>query len=212
MQLITLIYTLNVLMGLMTAMSTNYFLSQLSIGVKNWLLVNCCAWAGITHIVGTVLAFKRIIPSFFITVAVLPLMFYGTMGLFVLPWGGMNNFAQVNHLFMTASWIVSVLYMMNVSDWYGLSMGLLLSIIFFVPLIAKQQAIVHRDWAFYSGLMNGEHIDEELINIERMPDDEGESKDPTYEPNESDESDESETEILEMVDQGEVEPIIEQLQ
>ncbi len=72
-------------------------------------------------------------------IGILPMVFFGMMGLFIFPWGGVANIPQVGHLVMTLNVIWAVYTIVKTADYKALALGLLASIILYVPFIAYQQ-------------------------------------------------------------------------
>jgi hypothetical protein len=75
-----------------------------------------------------------------LAIPLLPLYYYGTMGLFVMSWNQANIFAQITHVVITLNvlWILWVL--LKERQFEALGKGLLVGIIVFVPVIACIQS------------------------------------------------------------------------
>jgi hypothetical protein len=130
--------SLAVLLLLATLNSMNFFFGFLKVTFNEWLVFNACAPSSITYLAGF-LIFLITKNKTGLVVAALPIIFFGTMGLFIFPWSGMNIIAQISHLLMTlniawAFWIV-----LKFKDYKAMAIGLLISIILFVPYISYQQ-------------------------------------------------------------------------
>jgi hypothetical protein len=118
-----------------------YFLGMRHSGIRPWLMFNACAVANITFLIGLVVFLcsgSRII----MYLAVLPLFFFGTGGLFVFPWSGMNIIAQVSHLLMTANLGLMLFDLFKLKDFRAAAIGLLLGSFIFSWFLAVQQNYV----------------------------------------------------------------------
>jgi len=132
---------LAVLLLLVTLQGSWYFLGMRHSGIKNWLMFNACAVANIVFLTGLAVFFisgSRAI----IYLAVLPLFFFGTGGLFVFPWSGMNIIAQVSHLLMTANLALMLFDLFRLKDFRAGAIGLLLGSFIFSWFLAIQQNYV----------------------------------------------------------------------
>ena len=126
---------------LLTINGANYFLAIAKMSFTEWLVFNACAPSNITYI----LCFA----IFLITgdrtvlhIAILPLFFFGSLGLYLFPWSGHNIYAQISHLFMTLN-VTWVLYgTFQTGDYKAAAVGLLLGILIFAPFITFQQTYV----------------------------------------------------------------------
>jgi len=131
---------------LLTTNSTYYFLGELKVTAVEWLLFNGCAPSSLSYLVGLVFFFitrNRL----WLLIAVVPIFFFGTMGLFIFPWSGMNIIAQVSHIVMTLSIVWAISLVLRTSDYKALGAGLFASILIFIPFITVQQYYcrVHAD-------------------------------------------------------------------
>ncbi len=137
------------LIVLVTLQSTWYFLGMQRASFLTWICFNACAVANVTFIVGFILSIPlktRVI----MYMATLPLFFFGTGGLIVFPWKGMNIIPQISHIIMTLNLLVMFWEMFKSHDYKNASIGLLLSIIVFSFFIAFQQNYVFQhpeEWA-----------------------------------------------------------------
>ncbi len=133
---------LAVLMLLATLQGAWYFLGMRHSGVKPWLMFNACAVANITFLTGVAVFFftgSRAV----MYMAVLPLFFFGTGGLFVFPWSGMNLIAQGSHLVMTANLGLMLIDLFRLKDFKAAAVGLLLGGFVFSWFLAVQQNYVN---------------------------------------------------------------------
>jgi len=126
------------LLFLSTANSTHYFLNVMKVSPLEWLVFNACAPSNIAYLSGFViyLASKD---RTALHIAILPLFFFGGLGLFIFPWNGYNLIAQVSHILMvsTIAWVLYETF--RTADYKSAAVGLLLGILFFAPFIGFQQ-------------------------------------------------------------------------
>jgi len=76
---------LAVILLLTVANSTWYFLGIAKVSAVQWLVFNACAPSSIAFLLGLIFYF-RTKNKMWLTIAVVPMMFFGTMGLFIFPW------------------------------------------------------------------------------------------------------------------------------
>lgn len=131
-------YLLTAFMLLALLNSAYFFLFVVKLGIGEWLAFNACSLAIMVHLV-CFICFRFTKKDFFLAVALVPLYYYGTMGLFVVPWDVANMFAQITHIIITLDviWILFVLF--NDSGFESLGKGLLVGMLVFVPLFALIQ-------------------------------------------------------------------------
>lgn len=118
--------------------STGFFLGKLKVSLLEWIVFNACAPSSLAYLIGLVLFFTTR-NKIWLTIAAVPIFFFGTMGLFIFPWGGFNLIAQVSHILMTLNliWAFTVVFMFL--DYKALGSGLFVSLILFIPFITYQQ-------------------------------------------------------------------------
>ncbi len=126
---------------LLTVMnSTWYFLGIAKISVLQWLVFNACAPSSIVYLLGLI-AWFRTKNKMWLTIAVVPMMFFGTMGLFVFPWNNANDLlVQFSHIVMTLNIALSLWVTLKDKDYKSLANGLLISVLAGIPFIAFTQA------------------------------------------------------------------------
>jgi hypothetical protein len=116
-----------------------FFVVKLKLGLGSWIAFNACSLAIITYLACFVF-FRISKKEQFMAVSLLPLYYYGTMGLFLMPWNAANAFAQVTHIIITLS-VFRVLYLfLKERNFDALGRGLLISILIFVPIFAYIQS------------------------------------------------------------------------
>lgn len=139
-------FILSLLLLLVTIQSTFFFLKKLKFSVLEWIVFNACAVANITYLSGYIL-FLLFAEKILMYAAVLPLVFFGTGGLFVFSWKGMNIIPQISHLIMTLNAAYVVWLAFGTGDFKVASVGLFIGIPVFSAFIAFQQryAYTHPD-------------------------------------------------------------------
>lgn len=119
--------------------SAYFFISVVKLGIGEWLAFNACSLSIIAYLI-CFACFQIIKKDFFLAIALVPLYYYGTMGLFVTPWNATNMFAQITHIIITLNviWILYVL--LKESKYEYLGKGLLIGVFVFVPVFAVIQS------------------------------------------------------------------------
>lgn len=121
------------------ANSTWYFLGIAKVSVIQWLVFNACAPSGIVYLLGLT-AYFRTSNKMYLTVTVAPMMFFGTMGLFVFPWNNTNDLlVQFSHIIMTLNIAWGLWTTLKDKDYKALGNGLLISVLAGIPFIAFTQ-------------------------------------------------------------------------
>ncbi|WP_131838907.1 hypothetical protein [Acetobacteroides hydrogenigenes] len=126
---------LSVIMLLTLLNSGYFFLAMLKLSIGKWLAFNACSLATIAYLLCFVL-YKTTKRDYILAIPLLPLYYYGTMGMFVMPWNEANLFPQITHIIITLNvlWIVYVL--LKEHKFEALGKGSLLGMIIFVPIFA----------------------------------------------------------------------------
>lgn len=120
--------------------STYYFLGIVRVNLLEWIVLNACAPSSIAFMTGLLIYFLTS-ERMWLTIAVVPMMFFGTMGLFVFPWSsGTDLLVQFSHITMTANIVFGLWIVLKNRDYKALGTGLLISISLFIPYIAFTQA------------------------------------------------------------------------
>ncbi len=148
-------YILSAIMLLTLLNSGYFFLAILKLNIGQWLAFNACSLSIIAYLICYIL-YKIKKKNYLLAIPLLPLYYYGTMGLFLMPWDQANIFSQITHIVITVNvlWILYILIKEN--DFESIGKGALLGIIFFVPIFAYIQS--------YTQL----HIDEFLKVLKSM--------------------------------------------
>lgn len=116
-----------------------FFLGMLNLSVGKWLAFNACSLAIMVYLICYVL-FRVIKRDDLLAVPLLPLYYYGTMGLFVMPWNAANAFAQVTHVLITLNVLWILFRFLKGCKFESLGRGLFAGMIVFVPVFAYIQS------------------------------------------------------------------------
>jgi len=148
---------LAILLLLATIQSTVFFLGILKVKFVEWIVFNACAPSNITFLIGFIL-FLLLKNRTVLHMAILPMFFFGTLGLIVFPWSGMNIIPQIGHIIMTLNigWVVSATFKTN--DYKTAAIGLLLGIVVFSIFIGFQQNYVATHPEDFKRIMNIEKL------------------------------------------------------
>ena len=128
-------YILAVLMFLAFLNSAYFFLTIAKFRLVEWLAFNACSVSIIVHLI-CFTCFRITNKDFFLAIALVPLYYYGTMGLFVMSWDVANMFSQITHIIITINVIWILFVLLKESKFESLGKGLLIGVILFVPLFA----------------------------------------------------------------------------
>ena len=129
---------LAILLLLATMQSTFFFLVIMKVKFIEWIVFNACAPSNITFLIGFAL-FLLFKDSTVLHMAILPMFFFGVLGLFVFPWNGVNIIPQVGHIIMTLNIGWAVLVTLKTYDYKAATLGMLLGIAVFSVFIGFQQ-------------------------------------------------------------------------
>lgn len=129
---------LAVLLLLVSINSTYYYLGVQKVKFIEWAFFNACVPSNIGYLLGFII-FIVTKEKFALGIGILPMVFFGVMGLFVFPWGGLANIAQAGHIVMTLNVAWAIFTVLKTSDYKALAFGLLVSIILYVPFMTYQQ-------------------------------------------------------------------------
>ncbi|KAJ5069924.1 hypothetical protein M0811_11436 [Anaeramoeba ignava] len=130
-------WILVILLFLMVIGSTQFFLVQMKATIKEWLIFNACAPSIFLWILGVFIE-KIFHLRFLMHSAIIPLTFFGTQGLFIFPWKGMDIIPQISHIFMTLASILTVFQTFVLNDFKQATIGFLFGLLTF-PFISIQQ-------------------------------------------------------------------------
>jgi len=131
-------YLLAACMLLTLLNSAYYFISMVKLSIGEWLAFNACSLAMIVYLV-CFACFQRTKKDFFLAIALVPLYYYGSMGLFMIPWDAANMFSQITHIIITFNVIWIVFVLLKTSRYESLGKGLLIGVLVFVPVFAVIQ-------------------------------------------------------------------------
>lgn len=120
--------------------STWFFLGIAKVSFIQWTVFNACAPSSIVYLTGLLLFYLRSDRKW-LAIAVVPMMFFGTMGLFVFPWNsGTDLLVQFSHIIMTLNIAWGLYIILKNNDTRALAYGLLISVFAFIPFIAFTQS------------------------------------------------------------------------
>jgi hypothetical protein len=132
---------LAILLLLATIQSTLFFLIVMKVKFVEWIVFNACAPSNITFLVGFAL-FLFFKDRTILHMAILPMFFFGVLGLFVFPWNGVNIIPQIGHMLMALNIGWTVFVTLNTHDYKAATVGMLLGIAVFSVFIGFQQQYV----------------------------------------------------------------------
>src|SRR5690606_37658644 len=118
--------------------SAYYFISMVKLSIGEWLASNACSLAMIVYLV-CFACFQRTKKDFFLAIALVPLYYYGSMGLVMVPWDAANTFSQITHMIITLNVIWILFVLLKESRYESLGKGLLIGVLVFVPVFAVIQ-------------------------------------------------------------------------
>lgn len=141
--MLTITIVLALLLLLVTIQSSGFYFAKLKVNFIEWLFFNACAPSNLVFL-GGVLLFLSSNNRVLLYVAILPMFFFGTLGMFFLPWKGMNIIPQFAHIIMTLNiaWITYVTVTQD--EFIAATTGLLIGVLVFAPFIAVQQGYTRR--------------------------------------------------------------------
>ena len=129
-----------------TINSTHYFLGVSKASIVEWIVFNACAPSSMVYLVGFAL-FLACRDRTVMHVAVLPMLFFGGLGLYLFPWSGFNLIAQLSHVLMVLNVAWALGRTFSTADYRPAFLGMLIGTILFSPFITYQQmyAYTHRE-------------------------------------------------------------------
>ncbi|MGE5397692.1 MAG: hypothetical protein ACM3MK_09205 [Chitinophagales bacterium] len=130
---------LAVLLLLVSVNSTYQYLKVMKVTLIQWIMFNSCVVGNVFYLIGFGI-FILTQDKTCLAIGILPMLFFGTMGLFVFPWqGAIDKIIQFSHIIMTLNIVWSICAMIKSDDYQALALGLLIGLVIFVPFIACQQ-------------------------------------------------------------------------
>jgi len=132
---------LAILLLLITIFSTVFYFGRLKVSFIEWLFFNPCAISNIVFLIGLATSLFTGNKTL-IYIAILPMLFFGTLGMFFLPWNGMNIIPQIGHIIMTLNIAWSIYGIYKLQNYQSATTGLFAGIIIFSIFIAIQQSYV----------------------------------------------------------------------
>lgn len=123
-------------LSLLTLLNSAYFfISIVKLQIGEWLAFNACSLAIISYLI-CFACFQIFKKDFFLAIAMVPLYYYGTMGLFIVPWNAADTFSQITHIIITLNVIWILFVLLKESRYESLGKGLLIGVLVFVPVFA----------------------------------------------------------------------------
>lgn len=131
-------YLLAALLLLVTANSIWFFFGVLKVEFVEWFVFNACAPSNTAFLIGFVI-YVLTKDRTVLHMAILPIFFFGGLGLYLFPWGGYNLIPQISHIIMVlnAAWVIYETF--KRSDFKAATLGMLLGIVVFSVFINFQQ-------------------------------------------------------------------------
>jgi hypothetical protein len=123
------------LLFLITLSSTLFFLGKLKVSLVEWSSFNACSPICFAYLVLFILFLIKK-NAVYLMITFLPIYFLGTTSMFVLPWDEINLIVHIGHIIMTFNLIWAVFIVFKYKEYKALGIGLLVSILLFVPYIA----------------------------------------------------------------------------
>ena len=125
--------------GLLTFLNSAYFfLSIAKFGLAEWLAFNACSVSIIVYLV-CFTCFQYTKKEYFLPIALVPLYYHGTTGLFLMSWDLTNMFSQITHIIITLNVIWILFMLLKDLHFESLGKGLLMDVLLFVPVFAVIQ-------------------------------------------------------------------------
>lgn len=115
-----------------------FFLAIVKLSLVEWLAFNACSLAIIIYLI-CFAAYRLTKKDFLPVIPLLPLYYYGTMGLFLMPFTATNLFAHATHIIITITFGWTLFGMLKNRQFEALGIGLLIGLLAFVPVFAAIQ-------------------------------------------------------------------------
>ena len=145
-------YLLAALMVLTLLNSAHFFTSIVKLQIGEWLAFNACSLAIISYL-ACFACFQITKKDFFLAIALVPLYYYGSMGLFIVPWNAANMFSQITHIIITLNVIWILFVLLKESRYESLGKGLLIGVLVFVPVFAVIQTYLQLHMAEFMQML-----------------------------------------------------------
>lgn len=123
---------------LLTINSMYFFFVMTKVSFVEWLVFNACAPTNIVYIIGFVVyLFTKNRAA--LHISILPMFFFGGLGLYFFPWSGNNIIAQISHIFMILNMLWVLIETFSKADFKAATIGVLIGVFVFSPFITFQQ-------------------------------------------------------------------------
>ena len=119
--------------------SSYFFLYMMKLSIGKWLSFNACSLVIIVYLICFV-SFQITRKDYLLAISLLPLYYYGTMGLFLMPWDKVNTFSQITHVIITMNVLWLLWRFLKERKFESLGKGTLIGILVFVPVFAAIQS------------------------------------------------------------------------
>ncbi len=126
---------LSALMLISLLNSIYFFLFLAKLSILKWLTFNACSLAILIYFICYAFYYKSKKEKY-LSMALIPLYYYGTMGLFIMTWTAANTFAHLTHIVITLNIIWLLFKILNTKNYDQIGKGLLIGISIFFPLFA----------------------------------------------------------------------------
>lgn len=130
---------LAVILLLVTINSTYFFLGVTKVKPIEWIVFNACAPSNIAYLIGFVI-FLLTKNRIALHIGILPMFFFGGLGLFLFPWSGYSLIAQFSHIIMVLNMVWAISTTLAAGDYKAVALGLLIGIGIFAPFIGYQES------------------------------------------------------------------------
>lgn len=132
-------FILSLLMLITLLNSSYFFLFMMKLSIGKWLAFNACSFAIMVYLICFVI-FQITRKDYLLAIPLLPLYYYGTMGLFLMPWNKANTFSQITHVIITMNVLWILWRFLKWRKFESLGQGTLIGILIFVPVFAGIQS------------------------------------------------------------------------
>ncbi|MBN2280658.1 MAG: hypothetical protein JXQ65_08760 [Candidatus Marinimicrobia bacterium] len=128
-----------ILMLLALLNNSYFFMGILKLNMPKWLAFNACSLSIIIYLL-CFFIYQITKMEYFLAIPLLPLYYYGTMGLFIMPWNASNIPAHITHFLITVNVLWIIYTQLKDHNFASLGKGLLIGMIIFVPIFAIIQS------------------------------------------------------------------------
>lgn len=123
---------------LYTISSTYHFLGTMGVSVHDWIVLNSCAPVSFLYVLFFII-YMATEKRTYLMLTFLPIFYLGTASMFIIPWNSGTITAHAGHIIMTLNIAWAVYTIIGQRDYKALGIGLLMSMLLFVPYIGYTQ-------------------------------------------------------------------------